>query len=310
MDNNSLFTKAATSFIYNIVAVGVCSSEGCLNAYNSSIFTLPSSIHSCVPVSPPTAASMEEAITTETFPLGMMGRRLCSSSKQLQMFLEEFVKTLFEAAQKTFGCSVSTLLHSLWLLERMQVRNILLHQRNTIALRNVSYQSKANKINDPQENIFSEYLPQITSRVPLAKSYCRSSRSCSNLSSDDKNKCVSLLLSPVSSDIYSIGPNSEGEDDTLCRTCSGSDIFSLQLWNVQLFLSASLLLSMKVNEDTFADVMEEVVSSHVGAAAGCDSNLLRCAERCIFEVLWDELKVTKKGQIDVMRRLGMECISF
>ncbi|ORC89701.1 uncharacterized protein TM35_000112350 [Trypanosoma theileri] len=316
--NNSLFVTAVTSFIHNVVAIGACSSEECINSFNSSLFTLPCSPHSCVPVVPLPLASIEEAITAETFPLGMIGRRLCSSFKQLEMFVEEFVGVLFHTAQHTFGCSLSTLLHSLWLLERMQVKNILLQQKNTISLRNASQSMICSKTNNnTEENILSvEFLPPITlGGVPLNESSCGNSNISSNsssnpIASDDKSKGVPLLLSPTSSDLYSVGPISESEDDTLCRACAGSHVFGVQLWNVQLFLTAALLLSMKVNEDAFVDVDEEVLSRHVGAAAGCDSNLLRCAERCMFEVLWDELKVTEKGQASVMRRLGMGCPSF
>ncbi|KEG09256.1 hypothetical protein DQ04_05531050 [Trypanosoma grayi] len=288
----SEFVAAATAFVENIVAVGACGNYGCLNAFKPSRFTLPQLQQESVPVIPPSAAVLKAAIVAEDFPVGAIGRQLCSSAAQLSVPLEQYMNTLFTAAQLEFGCSLETLLHCLWLVERMQTRNILAQQKGTVALRDASrgFEGKTGK--SRESDITQSSLSDVEA---VATPFTGSD---------------AVLLSPMPSDVVSVGPLSDGDDEVLCRACARSHVFSLQLWNVQLFVAATLLLSMKINEEVFAEVEEEVLAGCVGAAARCGTDALRCAERCVCEVLWDDLCVTAAGQASVMRRLGVRCLSL
>ncbi|KAF8275690.1 hypothetical protein TcYC6_0014190 [Trypanosoma cruzi] len=295
MESSGKLLAAAAAFVENISAVGVCSNEGCLNAFNPSAFSLPLKFNGGVPVLPPTAARLETAITAEVFPLGLIGRQLCSSVTQLGFTVKEYVAKLFTSAQHQFGCSLETLLHSLWILERIQTRNILAQQKGIIALRNGSYCRFSDVDNDM-------WAGKDTSGLILTET----GASVHEGINAEEIRSAAPLVSSVSSEMRSVGPMSDvGDDDSLCTVCTGSRVFSLQPWNVQLFIAASLLLSIKVNEDAFAEVDSEMLTLQFGTMAGCEFKALLCAERCVCELIWDELRVTRKGIENVMRRLGM-----
>ncbi|RNF17730.1 uncharacterized protein Tco025E_04766 [Trypanosoma conorhini] len=300
MASSSQLMASATAFVENIVAVGVCSHEGCLNAFDPSAFCLPLGAHrGGVPVAPPTTAALEAAIAAEVFPLGPMGRRLCSSRAQLGVTLEEYITGLFSKAQHQFGCSLETMLHCLWILERIQTRNILVQQKGIIALRSFSQCRRSSEDSDlrgsedAQGSAFPEGRADVYA-AGLHSGNCHYVPPCSSMSSE----------------VRSVGPVSDvADDDSLCYACAGSSVFSLQFWNVQLFLAAALLLSLKVGEEAFAEADGEALSVQFAALGGCDTNLLLCAERCVCDLIWDELSVTGKGLESVRRRLGMRALA-
>ncbi|RNE98673.1 hypothetical protein TraAM80_08634 [Trypanosoma rangeli] len=300
MTSCSPFLEAAAAFIKNIVAVGVCSNEGCLNAFNPTAFGLPFGLHhGGIPVTPPNTASLEAAIAAEVFPLGTMGRRLCSSPIQLGVTLEEYITGLFTTVQHQFGCSMDTILHCLWIVERIQTRNILVQQKSIISLRSISQCRRGG------EDIHL-YASEGTQDVALTARWVHDN---DGMLPDDSCQHAPLCSS-MSSEVRSMGPVSDvADDDSLCYACAGSPVFSLQFWNVQLFITASLLLSLKVGEDKFAETDGEALTVQLAALGGCDTNVLLCAERCVCDLLWDELSVTTKGLESVMRRLGMRSLA-
>ncbi|KAG8343072.1 hypothetical protein TRVL_06096 [Trypanosoma vivax] len=297
MDSNDTFLAASSSFVYNTVAIGVCGNKQCSNSFNPALFSLPyNPTYAPVPVPPMSPDVLHATLRADVFPQGVIGRQLCSSYTQLAVTLEDYVARLFSAAQVQFGCSLDTLAHCLWLLERLQHKNILAQQRGIMVLRDALAMG-----NIPGEGL-SVHKASLCGTALFGGA--RFTRMKNNGAFAEETWERSPLPS-ASTAAWSTPLAAENKDRFFCGACNQFDSFSLQLWNVQLYLAAALLLSIKINEDKFAEMDEELLAAEFGQTSGCDAVTLRCAERCLCEVLCDELHVTKCGLDSVVRRLAL-----
>ncbi|CCD15448.1 unnamed protein product [Trypanosoma congolense IL3000] len=283
------FIVAVVSFVENIVAIGTCGNDGCFNSYNPSLFKLPCAESRTVPAADSaTKAFLSEALVADVFPVGAVGRHLCSSYEQLALSLKEYIAFLFTISQQQFGCCRNTLIHCLYLIELLQRRNILFHQSAAVVL---------HKSCEVQRHC------DLLARCGW---HGGESTVSTDLSSMTGNAFASEGLSPsgTSSETGQRAPVLRHPTKRLCRACAQSDVFSLQMWNVQVFIAAALLLSMKVNEEALAEADGELLLDQFGRAVSCEAHALRCAERCVCESLWDKLQVTDEGLRSVTRMLS------
>nr|CAJ17016.1 hypothetical protein Tb11.0410 [Trypanosoma brucei brucei TREU927] len=296
ISSSDAFASVAVSFVENIVAIGTCGNDGCCNSYNPSIFTLPCAVTDTQEtINPALGAFLSEALNAEVFPVGAVARQLCSSHAQLAMTLKGYMHSLFVASREQFGCSLSTLIHSLWLLDRLQRRNILAQQNAAVALHKI------------HACTYGETCSKKTTSALLNSGLCHGGENslithfecwCKSCSGED------VSLSQTSSE-SSVSSSPEFPRRQLCRACAQNDVFSLQMWNIHIFAAAALLLSMKVNEDALAEVDAEILLDQFSHAICCEPQVLRCAERCICEGLWGNLQVTEQGLQSVIQRLGL-----
>lgn len=90
----------------------------------------------------------------------------------------------------------------------------------------------------------------------------------------------------------------------LCAVCAGTSLFAVQYHNVQLFLAACLLLSVKINEPALSTVPDDELDARFAKLSGCTLLPLRVAERTVCEALQGKLSTSGPQVERLLRRLG------